>query len=97
MNLVANLCVDAYYAPMRAIEHIRRNVFDVSQAAFGQIAGTTQASVSRWERGEQEPGITEMSKIRLEARTRGLPWDDRWFFELPSQPTEQTDDHEECA
>lgn len=69
---------------MRPIEHIRKQVFDVSQSVFGEIAGTTQASVSRWEAGEQEPGLEEMARIRTEARTRGIQWDDRWFFEDPA-------------
>jgi hypothetical protein len=68
---------------MSMIKHIRKNVFDVSQAVFGEIAGTTQASVSRWETGELTPNHTEMSRIRGEAIRRGLTWDDRWFFEPP--------------
>lgn len=68
---------------MRPIEHIRKHIFDLSQAAFGEIAGTTQASVSRWESGKQEPALEEMARIRREAESRGLPWDDGWFFHLP--------------
>lgn len=70
---------------MRAIEHIRKNIFQVSQAVFGEIAGTTQASISRWENGEQEPGLEEMARIRGKARDEGIEWDDRWFFEAPSE------------
>ena len=73
---------------MSAIVHIRKSVFDVSQAQFARIAGTTQGSVSRWERGEQEPGHSEMERIRAEAMRRGLDWDDRWFFEPPVTPTQ---------
>jgi transcriptional regulator with XRE-family HTH domain len=68
---------------MSPIEHIRREVFQVSQAVFGEIAGTTQASVSRWEAGDQEPGLEEMARIRAEAHRRQIAWDDRWFFEAP--------------
>lgn len=68
---------------MTPIEHIRKNVFDVSQVVFAEIAGTTQASVSRWERGELEPGRAELIRIRQEARERDLPWHDSWFFETP--------------
>lgn len=68
---------------MKPIEHIRKNVFAASQAEFGEIAGTTQASVSRWEKGDQEPGQSEMEKIRQAALDRGKVWDDRWFFEVP--------------
>ncbi len=76
---------------MRPIEHIRKNVFGVSQAVFGEIAGTTQASVSRWENGDQEPGLEEMARIRRAALDRRAEWDDRLFFEEPhpvSAPSE---------
>ncbi len=69
---------------MSAIEHIRKHIFDVSQTVFGEIAGTTQASVSRWESGTQEPSRDEMARIREAACTRGIEWDDRWFFETPA-------------
>ena len=68
---------------MNPIHKIRREVFGVSQAEFGEIAGTTQASVSRWENAEQEPGLEEMARIREAARARDIEWDDRWFFEGP--------------
>jgi DNA-binding transcriptional regulator YiaG len=67
------------------IEHIRRAVFDVSQTEFAEIAGTTQPSVSRWEKGEQVPDQTEMERIRRAAARRGIPWDDRLFFETPKR------------
>ena len=67
----------------RPIEHIRRVVFDVSQSAFAEIAGTTQPSVSRWEQGLQEPDLGEMARIRNAAVERGLSWHDRLFFETP--------------
>jgi transcriptional regulator with XRE-family HTH domain len=73
---------------MSPIKHIRKNLFDVSQAVFGEIAGTTQASVSRWETGEQTPSHTEMLRIREEAKRRGLDWNDLWFFETPPSSTE---------
>jgi len=69
---------------MYPIEHIRKVIFNVSQVAFGEIAGTTQASVSRWESGEQHPGLNEMARIRASARERGIVWDDSWFFEVPA-------------
>lgn len=74
-----------YSVLMRAIEHIRKHIFQVSQTVFGGIAGTTQASVSRWETGELEPGLEDLARIRAEALSRDLPWDDRWFFEAPSE------------
>lgn len=83
---MTQVCVGVFYAVMRPIEHIRRHVFGLNQTPFAQIAGTTQASVSRWERGEQFPDQQEMDRIRDEARTRGLAWDDSWFFETPPVP-----------
>ena len=74
---------------MKPIEHIRKRLFDVSQTAFGEIAGTTQASVSRWEQGTQEPSQSEMQRIRDEAVLRGIDWNDRWFFETPSTSTHE--------
>lgn len=85
INYLTKLYVLAYYTFMRPIEHIRKQVFGVSQAVFGEIAGTTQASVSRWESGELEPGRDEMARIRAEAQIRKLPLDDSMFFETPGQ------------
>ena len=68
---------------MKPIERIRKEIFSVSQVVFAEIAETTQASVSRWEHGDQEPGLTEMDNIRKRAHEMGIAWDDRWFFELP--------------
>lgn len=81
-------CVCVSYAGMRPIEAIRKNVFRCSQAAFGEIAGTTQASVSRWETGQQEPSRDEMERIREAARARSLQWHDSWFFEVAPAPAE---------
>jgi DNA-binding transcriptional regulator YiaG len=67
---------------MHPIEHIRKRIFDVTQVEFSQIAGTTQASVSRWESGELHPDRAEMERIRKAARKQGIAWDDRWFFEV---------------
>lgn len=68
------------------IEHIRRKIFGgLTQTAFGEIAGTTQATVSRWENGELNPNSDQMRRIRTAAADRGKTWDDRWFFEVPEQ------------
>lgn len=69
---------------MNQIEHIRKSVFRISQAAFAEIAGTTQASVSRWENGDQVPDHAKMARIRSEALKRGLTWSDAWFFDYPA-------------
>lgn len=69
---------------MTPMKHIRKHIFGMNQDEFGRIAGTTQASVSRWERGEQSPDQQEMARIRDAARERGLDWNDVLFFETPS-------------
>jgi len=63
--------------------YIRKHIFGVTQDAFAEIAGTTQASVSRWESGMLHPDRGEMARIRAAARQANIPWSDRWFFELP--------------
>lgn len=78
-----------YLRLMRPIEHIRRNVFQVTQSAFAAIAGTTQPQISRWEVGSAEPSRDEMAKIRAAARRRRLDWDDRLFFEVPKAGAER--------
>lgn len=69
---------------MNAIRHIRKNVFQVSQAEFAQLAGVTQGSVSRWENGVA-PSLDEMQAIRAAAASRDIAWDDSLFFEAPDQ------------
>lgn len=70
---------------MHPITHIRSKVFGLTQAAFAEVAGTTQPTVSRWENGEFEPNRDEMARIREAAIERDLPWDDRLFFEAPEE------------
>lgn len=67
---------------MQPMEHIRREIFKISQSAMAQIAEVNQATVSRWESGTLEPSRGEMELIRAAARKRRLKWDDRWFFEV---------------
>jgi transcriptional regulator with XRE-family HTH domain len=76
------------YSRAMQLLHIRKSILKISQQAMADIAGTTQASVSRWETGEQEPSLSEMGRIRDAALARGLEWNDRWFFDAPSSPAE---------
>lgn len=71
---------------MKPIRYIRKAVLGVSQGEFARIAGSTQTTVSRWERGELEPSRSEMARIRDHAKATGKPWDDAWFFEPPVPP-----------
>lgn len=66
--------------------HIRKRVLKVPQAVLAGIAGTTQGTVSRWEAGKLEPTREQMSRIRDEAKRRGLDWKDDWFFDAESIP-----------
>jgi DNA-binding transcriptional regulator YiaG len=74
---------------MRPIEHIRREVFKMTQAAFAEVAGVRQPTVSRWEGGEFEPNRNELERIRDAAIQRGIEWKDDWFFEVPAQESER--------
>lgn len=67
------------------MNHIRKKVLKVSQRELAAISGVTQTTVSRWESGTLEPSRDEMLKIRDEARRRRVKWNDRWFFETPSE------------
>ncbi|GAA4247866.1 helix-turn-helix domain-containing protein [Azospirillum formosense] len=69
---------------MKPIRYIRKTVLGVSQGEFARIAGSTQTTVSRWERGELEPSRSEMARIRDYAKASGKPWDDSWFFDPPA-------------
>lgn len=69
---------------MRPIEHIRRNVLSMTQSQLAELTRVSQATVSRWERGELEPSRAEMEIIRQAGLARkGRRWSDRWFFEIP--------------
>jgi transcriptional regulator with XRE-family HTH domain len=67
---------------MSTLRFIRQKVFGLTQSEFAEVAGVTQASVSRWENGVS-PSHREMQAIRESASARGLNWNDKWFFESP--------------
>lgn len=73
---------------MNTVAHIRKKVLGLSQQALADVAGVSQATVSRWENGELEPNRDEMSLIRSKAIDDGKAWDDSWFFEVPPQTDE---------
>lgn len=83
ISALAHKFVCVYIPVMSEMAHIRRDVFQVTQRAFAQIAGATQGTVSRWEAGEFEPSREQLSRIRDEALRRGIKWNDAWFFEAP--------------
>lgn len=67
---------------MSAIRHIRKNVFQLGQKEFAEVAGVTQSTVSRWENGVS-PSLDELERIRVAAFGRGIEWSDALFFESP--------------
>jgi predicted transcriptional regulator len=74
---------------MRAMEPLRRirsDVFGVSQSEFAAIAGVSQATISRWEKGELVPRLDELKRIREAALARGLIWNDAALFESSVEP-----------
>ncbi len=70
---------------MNPMPMIRKDILVVSQAELAAIAGTSQPTVSRWERGEQHPDREHLARIRAAALERGVSWDDAWFFEAPGR------------
>lgn len=77
---------------MSALRRIRKDVLSLSQAEIATLVGVSQGTVSKWENGELAPSLSEMSIIRDEARSRGIEWDDRWFFDSPQPPPRQPHD-----
>ena len=67
---------------MSAIARIRKELLGLTQAELAAITGVTQATVSRWERGELFPNLRELALIR-EAAKAAKPdaWDDSLIFE----------------
>ncbi|MDX1240388.1 helix-turn-helix domain-containing protein [Sinorhizobium medicae] len=68
---------------MNTIAHIRKSVLKVSQSELADVAGTKQATVSRWETNQLSPDLEQLKSIREEVLRRGLDWDDAWFFSAP--------------
>lgn len=71
---------------MNSIRLIRDRL-KVNQFVFGEMAGVTQATVSRWETGHLSPSLDEMERIRQGAKALGKsvkPSD--FFIAKPSSP-----------
>lgn len=67
---------------------IRKRVFNLSQAAFAEALGVTQATVSRWEAAGQFPDFDRAEQVRLEAERRGQTIPHEWFFTPPADEPE---------
>jgi transcriptional regulator with XRE-family HTH domain len=70
---------------MNLMAYLRETVLGVTQVEMARITGASQATVSRWERGEQNPDVQHVAKVREAAIGRNVPWDDTWVFEVPSE------------
>lgn len=74
---------------MTPMQHIRKAILRISQSEMASIASTTQATVSRWEKGELVPDLAQMTRIREEAQARGIEWSDGFFFgDAPAPETQ---------
>lgn len=69
---------------MLPIAFIRNTVFGLTQREFAALAGTSQATVSRWEKGELTPDASNLDRIRQAAQASSVEWNDAWFFEVPA-------------
>ena len=66
---------------MNPLLRIRKTVLGLTQQELAELTGATQATVSRWERGELEPDRGQLKTILDEARARGVDLDASAFFE----------------
>lgn len=64
---------------MELIKDIRKKL-GLTQQGFADVAGVTQATVSRWEDGKWQPKLVEVARIRSYAIQHGFEWDDSVFF-----------------
>lgn len=64
---------------------IRKEVLGLTQVGMARVAGVTQGTISKWESGELEPGLTEIARIRAEAARMKKRWRDAWLF-APHEP-----------
>ena len=44
-------------------KHLRAEVLGLSQMALAEAIGVSQATVSRWETGDLEPGFSDIRKL----------------------------------
>ena len=74
------------FVAMSPATFIRRHVFRCeTQAAFAELIGVTQATVSRWE-SEGRISRSGQDRIRAKAAELAIKWMDGWFFSAPPEP-----------
>lgn len=71
--------------PKTAMDYIRRVVLCLSQGDFAKAIDVDQPTVSRWETEKLQPRRHQMIRIRDLALERGIAWEDRWFFAIPTE------------
>jgi transcriptional regulator with XRE-family HTH domain len=54
------------------LTRIRKAILQLSQQQMADVAGTSQATVSRWEKGELEPDRSQIAAILEYARGKGI-------------------------
>jgi transcriptional regulator with XRE-family HTH domain len=63
---------------------IRETIFGVrTQREFGELLDYSQSRISRLENGIEPMSREWMERVRALAKSRGVEWDDKWFFEVP--------------
>lgn len=62
-----------------------RSKFGMSQEAFAELLGISQAQVSRLENDNNALMPGHQKTIREAARERGIEWQDAWFWEPPQE------------
>ena len=73
---------------MGQLLHIRKKLLKLTQSEMAAVTGVSQATVSRWEKGDLEPSRVELARIRDEAMRRNLSWNDSLFFAPEAQSNE---------
>lgn len=63
------------YGTMSTIRKVRKELLKISQAELAEMAGVTQSTVSRWERGELSPSLDEVARLIASSAGRLRPSD----------------------
>jgi len=74
--------------------YIRVRVFEMTQAAFGELLGISQSGVARIEASGDLSARLQRRILDL-AEERGIAFDPQWFFTVP--PSGDDDDEDEAA
>lgn len=58
------LFVCVYIRGMTPFKHLRKEVLKVTQQEIAEVTATTQATVSRWEKGDLFPNAKQLAALR---------------------------------